>query len=36
VTPQVNAKIPALLTPPLKVNMKFSVDLGFNPFAHWT
>jgi len=30
----VDAKISALLTPPLKVNMKFGVDVGFDPFAH--
>jgi len=32
VAPQVDAKIFALLTPPLKVNMEFSIDIGFNPF----
>jgi hypothetical protein len=35
VAPQVDAKISALLTPPLKVNMELGVDVGFDPFAHW-
>jgi len=35
VASQVDAKIATLLTPPLKVNVEFGVDVGFDPFAHW-
>jgi hypothetical protein len=31
----VDAKISTLLTPPVKVNMEFGVDVGFDPFAHY-